>query len=142
MPELSYGGQELTSGQPAPDSGAGTSPPAGRDVTAVHELQTEVGQLRRAIKSRPAIDLARGILMASFGLSPEEAWAVLVKTSQGTNIKLHHIASDLVGTVQGPPLSELVKQQIAAAVGAVRAVPPEKPESPEREAVADGTGPP
>ncbi|MFE0106659.1 ANTAR domain-containing protein [Streptomyces sp. NPDC059009] len=135
MPELSYGRHELTSGQPAPDSGAGTAHPAGRDPADVHELRTEVGQLRRAIKSRPAIDLARGILMASFGLSPEEAWAVLVKTSQGTNIKLHHIASDLVGTVQGPPLSELVKQQIAAAVGAVRAIPPENAAPPKGPAV-------
>ncbi|MET9762453.1 ANTAR domain-containing protein [Streptomyces sp. NPDC006372] len=80
------------------------------------ELRTEVAQLRRAMETRPTIDLARGILMASFGLSPEAAWSVLVRTSQNTNTKLHHLARDLVGTVRGSTLPERVQQQLAAAV--------------------------
>ncbi|MFJ2929537.1 ANTAR domain-containing protein [Streptomyces massasporeus] len=80
------------------------------------DLRAEVTQLRRAMQTRPTIDLARGILMASFSLSPEAAWSVLVRTSQNTNTKLHHLAQDLVGTVRGTTLPEQVQQQLAAAV--------------------------
>ncbi|MER7405041.1 ANTAR domain-containing protein [Streptomyces sp. NPDC000070] len=80
------------------------------------DLRAEVAQLRRAMQTRPTIDLARGILMASFGLSPEAAWSVLVRTSQNTNTKLHHLARDLVGSVHGSTLPEPVQQQLAAAV--------------------------
>ena len=75
------------------------------------------------MQTRPTIDLARGILMASFSLTPEAAWSVLVRTSQNTNTKLHHLAQDLVGTVRGTTLPEQVQQQLAAAVaGASRPV--------------------
>ncbi len=97
-----------------------TVPPAAPDTApregADQDLRTEVAQLRRAMQTRPTIDLARGILMASFGLSPEAAWSVLVRTSQNTNTKLHHLARDLVSTVHGTTLPEEVQQQLAAAV--------------------------
>ncbi|GAA2308343.1 hypothetical protein GCM10010234_60230 [Streptomyces hawaiiensis] len=80
------------------------------------DLRAEVAQLRRAMQTRPTIDLARGILMASFGLTPEAAWSVLVRTSQNTNTKLHDLARELVGTVRGTTLSERVQRQLAAAV--------------------------
>ncbi|EPJ36360.1 hypothetical protein STAFG_6591 [Streptomyces afghaniensis 772] len=80
------------------------------------DLRAEVAQLRRAMQTRPTIDLARGILMASFSLSPEAAWSVLVRTSQNTNTKLHQLARDLVDTVHGSTLPEPVQQQLAAAV--------------------------
>lgn len=80
------------------------------------DLLAEVAQLRRAMQTRPTIDLARGILMASFNLTPEAAWGVLVRTSQNTNTKLHHLAQDLVGTVHGSTLPEQVQQQLSAAV--------------------------
>ncbi|RPF37800.1 ANTAR domain-containing protein [Streptomyces sp. TLI_185] len=88
------------------------------------ELRKEVAELRRAMQTRPSIDLARGILMASFSLSPEVAWTVLVTASQNTNTKLHRLAEDLVGTVQGTPLPEDVQQQLAAAVAQARAAAP------------------
>ncbi|MEV5596103.1 ANTAR domain-containing protein [Streptomyces sp. NPDC052496] len=99
---------------------------AGQD--ADEELLRELAQLRRAMRTRPAIDLARGILMATFSLSPEAAWTVLVTTSQKTNIKLHRLAQDLVGSLQGAALPAAVQQQLAAAVAAADAaalVPPE-----------------
>ncbi|WP_232840648.1 ANTAR domain-containing protein [Streptomyces sp. Go-475] len=80
------------------------------------DLLAEVAQLRRAMQTRPTIDLARGILMASFSLSPEAAWSVLVRTSQNTNTKLHQLARELVGTVHGSTLPEQVQRQLAAAV--------------------------
>ncbi|MFG2380961.1 ANTAR domain-containing protein [Streptomyces avermitilis] len=85
------------------------------DGTVV-DLRLEVGQLRRAMQTRPVIDLARGVLMASFGLSAEDAWTVLVTVSQHTNTKLHQIAEELVDTVQGAPLPEPLQRQLAEAV--------------------------
>ncbi|PNG19583.1 antitermination regulator [Streptomyces cahuitamycinicus] len=92
-----------------------TGPPEGGG----QDLRAEVTQLRRAMQTRPTIDLARGILMASFNLTPEAAWSVLVRTSQNTNTKLHHLARDLVGTVGGSTLPEQVQQQLSAAVAGV-----------------------
>jgi hypothetical protein len=80
------------------------------------DARAEVIQLRRAMETRPTIDLARGMLMASFGLTPHEAWTVLVTVSQHTNIKLHRLAQDLIDTVDGPPLPSSVRQQLTAAV--------------------------
>ena len=83
-------------------------------------LQTEVVQLRRALRTRPDIDLARGILMATFGLSSDAAWEVLVTTSQNTNTKLHHLARDVVTTVQGSSLPDPVQRRLTAAVAVAR----------------------
>ncbi len=84
------------------------------------ELPKEVAQLRRAMQTRPVIDLARGILMATFTLSPDAAWAVLVTASQNTNTKLHFLARELVDSVQGGALPEAVREQLAAAVAKAR----------------------
>ncbi|MFC9681588.1 ANTAR domain-containing protein [Streptomyces sp. NPDC056948] len=94
-------------------------PPArvvSRQADADQDLRAEVAQLRRAMQTRPTIDLARGILMASFGLSPEAAWSVLVRTSQNTNTKLRRLAEELVGAAHGTTLPEQVQRQLAAAV--------------------------
>ncbi|MEH0573498.1 anti-sigma factor antagonist [Streptomyces sp. B21-108] len=91
------------------------------DDSALRDLRIEVVQLRRAMQTRPVIDMARGILMASFGLSVEEAWRVLVLASQNTNTKLHHLAHDLVLAVRGDPPADAVQEQVAAAVAKVRA---------------------
>jgi anti-anti-sigma factor len=92
---------------------------------AEQDLRIEVVQLKRAMQTRPVIDLARGVLMASFGLSPEDAWSVLVAVSQHSNIKLHHLAQDMVGAVQGEALPEPLRQQLAAAVTELHTPPPE-----------------
>ncbi|MFJ4466644.1 anti-sigma factor antagonist [Streptomyces sp. NPDC089424] len=81
-----------------------------------HELGVEVVQLRRAMQTRPTIDLARGVLMATFGLSPQDAWHVLVMVSQNTNTKLHLLAQDLVTAVRGEPLPDAIQRQVSAAV--------------------------
>ncbi|MET7486721.1 anti-sigma factor antagonist [Streptomyces sp. NPDC005538] len=80
------------------------------------ELRTEVVQLKRAMLTRPVIDLARGVLMASFSLTPEDAWNVLVDVSQHTNTKLHQLAEDLVDSVKGAPLPDHVQRRISIAV--------------------------
>jgi anti-anti-sigma factor len=83
-------------------------------------LQTELVQLRRALRTRPDIDMARGILMASFGLKADEAWDVLVSASQHTNTKLHRLAQDVVTAVRGAPLPDTVRKQLTAAVARTR----------------------
>jgi len=90
----------------------------------VEDLRIEVVQLRRAMQTRPVIDLARGILMASFGLGVEESWRVLVLASQNTNTKLYHLALDLVAAVRGEPPADAVQEQVAAAVAKVRSEAP------------------
>ncbi|MFJ3235928.1 ANTAR domain-containing protein [Streptomyces sp. NPDC086787] len=83
------------------------------------DLRSEVVQLRRAMQTRPIIDQATGILMASFSLASEEAWHVLVTVSQNTNTKLRHIADQLAATTQGAALTDEVQQQLAAAIAAI-----------------------
>lgn len=56
-------------------------------------------QLRRAIASRDVIGQAKGILMARRGLTAEEAFDVLRRTSQDLNVKL----VELAGTVTANP---------------------------------------
>ncbi|MEV6508566.1 ANTAR domain-containing protein [Streptomyces sp. NPDC051642] len=80
------------------------------------ELRVEIGQLKRAMETRPVIDLARGVLMASFGLSREDSWSVLVDVSQRSNTKLHQLAEELVDSVNGAPLPEDVQKRISTAV--------------------------
>lgn len=92
---------------------------------ADQELRIELGQLRRAMQTRPVIDLARGVLMASFGLSAEDAWKVLVSVSQNTNTKLHQVADHLVSAVTGDPLPELFRLQVAETVAKLRTAQPE-----------------
>jgi hypothetical protein len=44
----------------------------------------------------------------------------LVVTSQNTNSKMHHLAQELVDTVDGDSLPEDVCEQLTAAVGRLR----------------------
>ncbi|MFH8561766.1 ANTAR domain-containing protein [Streptomyces sp. NPDC017988] len=92
-----------------------------KDEESGQDLRTVVAQLRRAMQTRPTIDLARGILMSSFSLSPEAAWEVLVTASQNTNTKLHRLAGELVSTAQGSSLPEGVHTQLMAAVNKTHA---------------------
>lgn len=93
----------------------------GDAVGTEQSLRVEVVQLKRAMQTRPVIDLARGVLMASFGLNPEDAWSVLVMVSQNANIKLHHLAEGTVAAVTGEPLPEALRQQLSAAVAELAA---------------------
>ncbi|MEU2421928.1 ANTAR domain-containing protein [Streptomyces sp. NPDC007851] len=80
------------------------------------DSRTETEHLRRALQTRPTIDMARGILMASYALTSEQAWHVLVTTSQNSNTKLHVLAERLLGTVHGPKLPEPLAGQLAKAL--------------------------
>ena len=79
-------------------------------------IEAENDQLRRAMQTRPAIDIARGILMASYTINAEQAWNVLVSTSQNSNTKLHLLAETLISTVQGENLPEPLAGHLAQAL--------------------------
>ncbi|MGW7424034.1 ANTAR domain-containing protein [Streptomyces sp. NPDC054813] len=92
-----------------------------KDALGGDDLLAEVAQLRRAMRTRPAIDQATGVLMATFSLNAEDAWAVLVAVSQNTNTKLHHIAEEVLAALQGDSLPHGLRTHLAAAVSALRA---------------------
>jgi anti-anti-sigma regulatory factor len=100
-----------TAHDPAPDlvppPAPASSAVAVERAERLHVLQSEVEQLRQAIASRPVIDQARGILMATHGCTSDEAWHVLREASQLSNTKLRDVAAAVTASAEshGPPPS-------------------------------------
>jgi AmiR/NasT family two-component response regulator len=65
---------------------------------AIHKLRDQVHNLNRAMQSRATIEQAVGIVIASTGKPPDEAFRALVQMSQRTNRKLRDIAAELVAS--------------------------------------------
>ncbi|GAA2450784.1 GAF and ANTAR domain-containing protein [Streptomyces macrosporus] len=63
-----------------------------------HEALAEVEHLESALRSRPVVDQACGIVMYVLGCDAEEAFALLRRISQHTNRKLSDLARALVRT--------------------------------------------
>ncbi|MET7696458.1 ANTAR domain-containing protein [Streptomyces sp. NPDC005485] len=104
--------------------GGRSAPRADEDGLAPGEavkLLREKEQLEHAMESRPVIDMARGVLMASFACQPEEAWETLVTVSQHTNIKLREVAETVTAAATGTPMPAELQEQLAAAVQAWQA---------------------
>ena len=59
-------------------------------------LALENDQLKEALTSRATIDQAKGILMARHGVDPEEAFRILVRMSNDTNVRVADVARALV----------------------------------------------
>jgi Trp operon repressor len=106
-----------------PPSGNGGSPdssaaPADEELKVIRQ---ELAHLHAALLSRVAIEQAKGILIARYGISPDRAFDVLVRWSQDRNIKLRIIAESLVATIQrgspalpaDPSLDSWLHEQIA-----------------------------
>jgi AmiR/NasT family two-component response regulator len=68
--------------------------------TDLEECQDTVDHLRAALRTRPVIDQARGILIAAHGCTPEEAFAMLAEASQRDNRKLRDVAAAVVENAQ------------------------------------------
>jgi GAF domain-containing protein len=78
------------------------------DIDNGHALAAHVGvalaasqnaeNLEMAISNRTMIGRAEGILMERFGLTPDQAFAVLRRVSQHQNVKLNRVAEELVRT--------------------------------------------
>jgi AmiR/NasT family two-component response regulator len=52
--------------------------------------------LQTAMQTRHVIGMAQGILMQRYNLDADRAFAVLPRTSQDNNVKLHEVAKRLV----------------------------------------------
>jgi hypothetical protein len=52
-------------------------------------------------KSRAVVEQAKGVLMAAYGISADEAFARLVRRSQHANVKLREIASEFLVGISG-----------------------------------------
>jgi hypothetical protein len=57
----------------------------------VAELEATIAQLRDAMVSRQQLGVVTGIVAAKLEVTPDEAWAVLVRLSQDTNVKVREI---------------------------------------------------
>jgi transcriptional regulator with GAF, ATPase, and Fis domain len=65
-------------------------------VSAYYDKADTADHLRVAMESRADIEQAKGIIMASTGCSPDDAFAVLRQQSQNENRKLREIAAEIV----------------------------------------------
>jgi GAF domain-containing protein len=66
------------------------------NAQAYHDAQTLSGNLAAAMASRAQIEQAKGIIMATTGVSADEAFEELKRQSQYENVKLRDIASEIV----------------------------------------------
>lgn len=74
-----------------------------RAVEQIGQLGREVSQLREAMASRATIEQAKGLVMADRGCTPDEAFKVLVKLSNDTNVRVAEVARALVYKAQNAP---------------------------------------
>jgi len=75
---------------------AGHATLASQAAAALQRHRDLADQLQTALSSRPTIEQAKGIIMATKGCGPDEAFAVLREQSQHQNIPLRQIAQELV----------------------------------------------
>lgn len=91
------------------------------DVTDAKRRQTarEVDEaVRRSALTRGTIEQAKGIIMASVGLSPGEAFEALRRSSQHRNVKLRTVAEELVdGVVRRGLVGEAARALVLAELG-------------------------
>ena len=66
------------------------------------EVSATATQMQQALESRKTIDMALGIIIATHHCSPEDAFAVLSRTSQNHNRKLRELAKELVEAESRP----------------------------------------
>lgn len=79
-------------------------------------MRREVDHLREAVDSHREIGIATGLLASSYGCTTEQAWQLLVRISQATNIKVRQIAKALQDSFDGVPLSSQQTEVLAAVV--------------------------
>jgi AmiR/NasT family two-component response regulator len=73
-----------------------TQAPPSAEASELELLRLEVSQLRYALTGRATIDQAKGIIMTERRCSPDEAFGVLVKMSQDSNVPVRDVARALV----------------------------------------------
>jgi hypothetical protein len=74
--------------------------------TRVAELEATIAQLREAMVSRQQLGVVTGIVAAKLEVTPDEAWAVLVRLSQDTNVKVREVGRVIHDAFTGQLASE------------------------------------
>jgi ANTAR domain len=70
---------------------------AGGDLLAENaRLETQLDGLHRAMRSRAAIEQAKGVLMAFGRCSESDAFALLIRWSQQRNVRIRVLAEELL----------------------------------------------
>lgn len=69
------------------------------NIKTLHEARSMVDQLTQALESRDVIGQAKGILMAREGCTADQAFDILRRASQRTNMKLRDVAVQVVASV-------------------------------------------
>ena len=62
--------------------------------------------LEAALQTRPVIEQAKGVLIGLYRLTPDQAFAALVRVSQNHNVKVRSLAAALVHTAGGQPVED------------------------------------
>jgi hypothetical protein len=108
-------GPDRASGHSTDHREGGTTPTAlGPDQYRITVLENQIEGLTRALHSRDVIGQAKGILVAHYDISADEAFTLLSRVSQHTNTKLSELARIFVARVRerGPAQQCLVVTEV------------------------------
>ncbi|GJF05462.1 MULTISPECIES: ANTAR domain-containing response regulator [Pseudonocardia] len=85
------------------------------------ELLGRADQLETALRSRPVIEQAKGMLMQLKGCSEDDAFRLLITLSQAVNRKLRDVAVEIVGALPaGTPLPRDIARALSSELGTTR----------------------
>lgn len=76
------------------------------NAEAVASTGEDLAHMRAAMMSRAVIEQAKGILMERHKITEDQAFTLLIRASQRTNVKLRDVAADLVRTGVLPGAAE------------------------------------
>jgi hypothetical protein len=89
-------------GHPVTDAAGSITGTFGLVIDVTDTVQSGVtATLSEVARSRGPIEQAKGVLMAAYGITADEAFARLVRRSQDTNIKLREVAGQFLDAVVG-----------------------------------------
>lgn len=87
--------------------------PSGPDAAT---LRTEIDQLRRMMAGRAVVDQACGMVMALTPCRRAAARGMLVDVARRCDLRLREVATALVATTEGEPLSEQMHRALRRAL--------------------------
>lgn len=92
-------------------------------------LRAELAQRREQLTSQPTIDQAKGMLMHNFGLSANDAFALLRRLSQDTNVKVRVMAEQIVSALTGRVSVQAARDVVAVIEDLRHRHPPAAPDA-------------